>query len=166
MSNCPFCDKPVLAGATSCPYCRAPLSGLQSPASDELEQQVRSLLDRGEKIEAIKLYREATAASLLDAKNAVEALERGGPLAEPAAPQEGVAPSQGDWEHEVLKRLEAGQKIDAIRWYREQRGVGLKEAKEAVEALAERAGIATRGGCLSVVLCVLAGAAMLRVCWS
>ena len=31
--------------------------------------------------------------------------------------------------------LAAGRKIDAIKLYREQHGVGLKEAKEAVEAL-------------------------------
>ena len=32
--------------------------------------------------------------------------------------------------------LAAGRKIEAIKLYREQHGVGLKEAKEAVEAIA------------------------------
>jgi len=36
----------------------------------------------------------------------------------------------------VEELMAAGRKIDAIKRYREQHAVGLKEAKEAVEALA------------------------------
>ena len=36
---------------------------------------------------------------------------------------------------EVAKLMNAGQKIQAIKLYREQTGVGLKEAKEYVESL-------------------------------
>jgi hypothetical protein len=39
----------------------------------------------------------------------------------------------------VLALLAAGRKLEAIRAYREATGVGLKDAKEAVEALAARA---------------------------
>jgi ribosomal protein L7/L12 len=39
---------------------------------------------------------------------------------------------------EVEAHLRAGRKIDAIRRYRELHGVGLKEAKDAVEALDAR----------------------------
>lgn len=35
----------------------------------------------------------------------------------------------------VESALHAGRKIDAIKLYREQNGVGLRDAKEAVEAL-------------------------------
>lgn len=40
-----------------------------------------------------------------------------------------------DADPEVLSALAAGQKILAIKLYREKTGVGLKEAKEAVERL-------------------------------
>jgi ribosomal protein L7/L12 len=36
---------------------------------------------------------------------------------------------------QLLVHLAAGQKIEAIRLYRERTGLGLKEAKDAVEAL-------------------------------
>ncbi len=39
--------------------------------------QIRSLLQRGNKIEAIKMYREATGVGLAEAKAAVEAIEAG-----------------------------------------------------------------------------------------
>jgi ribosomal protein L7/L12 len=42
--------------------------------SPDLEQQVRSLLDQGRKIDAVKLYKERMEVSLLEAKQAVESL--------------------------------------------------------------------------------------------
>jgi ribosomal protein L7/L12 len=41
----------------------------------------------------------------------------------------------------VLQKLEQGRKIQAIKLYREQTGVGLKEAKDAVEELARQRGL-------------------------
>src|SRR5690349_4130205 len=41
----------------------------------------------------------------------------------------------------VLQELEQGRKIQAIKLYREQTGVGLKEAKDAVEELARLRGL-------------------------
>jgi ribosomal protein L7/L12 len=41
---------------------------------DDFEDQLASLLGQGQKIQAIKLYREATGAGLKDAKDAVEAI--------------------------------------------------------------------------------------------
>jgi ribosomal protein L7/L12 len=103
----------------------------------------------GRKIEAIKLYREVTGAGLKEAKEAVEALDRRGGL-----------PSVDDPEFEpgLLSLLRQGLKIDAIKLYRERTGAGLKEAKEAVEALASRHGIAPKGpGCAGVVALALGG---------
>ena len=40
--------------------------------------EIRDLLARGKKIEAIKRYREETGAGLAEAKSAVEAIEAGG----------------------------------------------------------------------------------------
>jgi ribosomal protein L7/L12 len=48
----------------------------------------------------------------------------------------GVYPEEGKAkEDDVLRLLQAGEKIMAIRCYREIHNVGLKEAKDAVEAL-------------------------------
>jgi hypothetical protein len=41
----------------------------------------------------------------------------------------------------VLEELLAGRKIQAIKVYREATGVGLKDAKDAVELLARRRGL-------------------------
>jgi hypothetical protein len=64
-------------------------------------------------------------------------------------------------EGELLSLLGRGEKIRAIKLYRERTGVGLKEAKDAVEALARRQGNVPKGaGCagllvLSLGLCVV-----------
>jgi len=53
--------------------------GIQPPdpgAASGLSPGVRQLADVGQKIQAIKLYREATGAGLADSKDAVEKLER------------------------------------------------------------------------------------------
>lgn len=41
----------------------------------------------------------------------------------------------------VVQELEQGRKIQAIKLYREQTGVGLREAKEAVEEIARQRGL-------------------------
>lgn len=38
-------------------------------------------------------------------------------------------------EEDILKAAQSGQKIQAIKWYRTLHGVGLKDAKEAVEKM-------------------------------
>ncbi|GIJ61061.1 hypothetical protein Vau01_085770 [Virgisporangium aurantiacum] len=45
---------------------------------------------------------------------------------------------------DVVAHLVAGNKIQAIKIYRERTGVGLKEAKDAVEDIARRHGITGR----------------------
>lgn len=43
------------------------------------------------------------------------------------------------WRHDVMDALRHGRKIEAIKRYREETGVGLAEAKSFVEALEEAA---------------------------
>jgi ribosomal protein L7/L12 len=87
---------------------------------------------------------------LKEAKDAVEAIQRG--QAARSGPQ-----GDRDLENEVVSFLEQGQKIEAIKRYRERTGVGLKEAKDAVERMAERRGLATSqgAGCFGAVLLAL-----------
>lgn len=71
-------------------------------------------------------------------------------------------------EHEILRLLREGKKIMAIKIHREATGLGLKESKEAVEALAQRHGLsnvtpANTGGlvlALGAVLLAIAAAMM------
>lgn len=88
-------------------------------------------LAAGNKIEAIKFYREATHSSLVDAKNTVEAMAAGRTVAMPAPSPAAVALSTGD----VENLIRAGRKIDAIKAFREKTGLGLAEAKAAVEMM-------------------------------
>jgi len=46
----------------------------------------------------------------------------------------GIDPNQGV-DEKIMELMKAGQKIEAIKLYREQTGVGLKEAKDYVESL-------------------------------
>jgi hypothetical protein len=104
--ECPNCGAPIdFAGSatTTCPFCNSHLAltddGVKTASalnagtptvgapSDRLEpaasplgidpEQIRQLVRTGNKIGAIKLYREQTGAGLREAKDAVEAIERG-----------------------------------------------------------------------------------------
>jgi len=113
----------------------------------DFEAELRALLAEGRKIAAIKRYREETGVGLAEAKQAVEALERDEP------PPTGE-PADSSSEAEIVALLQQGRKIKAIKLYRERTGVGLKEAKDAVEAIGADRGIVTPSGsgCLGVVL--------------
>jgi len=161
MPTCVFCNQPVSAGATKCPKCGADLfpadiaraADLASPAT---EGDVVSMLQQGRKIDAIRIYREQTGAGLREAKDAVEALERGENL--PAAARAAGSPGvRADLKADVWALLQDGQKIQAIKFYRERTGCGLKQAKDAVEAVGREHGVEPgTAGCLGVILFCLA----------
>lgn len=154
MPKCPSCQQDVSLDHERCPVCGALLA---DGGRKELENELRGLLEQGRKIEAIKLYRERTGTGLREAKDAVEALQAGAAL-----------PSRNrldpNLEQNLVVLLERGKKIDAIKEYREATGAGLKEAKDAVEALSAEYGLTSvRAGCmgllamLAILLGVLAG---------
>ncbi len=130
MIRCQFCHQDNPTGTACCARCGAPLSRPERPVTPtpELEKQIRSLIDEGSLIEAIKRFRELTGASIREAKDAVEAIEQGRPFPLSGQPH-------ADFESELTGMLQAGRKIDAIKRFREQTGAGLKEAKDAVEAI-------------------------------
>lgn len=113
---------------------------------------IASLLQAGQKSSAIKIYREDTGASLSDARAAVERMEQQIQLSgmsepQPSGVQEEVVVSgtctlarEVDMkavQAEVENLLSQDKKIAAIKVYREQTGTGLREAKEAVERIAD-----------------------------
>jgi ribosomal protein L7/L12 len=61
-----------------------------------------------------------------------------------------------EFDKEILGLMKGGKKIDAIKRYRAKTGLGLKEAKDAVESMAAEYGIESKGiGCASVLLFAL-----------
>jgi ribosomal protein L7/L12 len=95
-------------------------------------QKIHDYIHNQQIIHAIKLYREATGASLVEAKSAVEEMARD----EFSKPQSGVR----DYDNPILEsRLKSllvkGRKIDAVKIFREEYGVGLKEAKDHVDQI-------------------------------
>ncbi|RPH58015.1 MAG: zinc-ribbon domain-containing protein, partial [Chloroflexi bacterium] len=140
--DCPNCGAPIDSGERACPYCGAAIKasapvppqiqldrdlfsgniGLNANDSDEF-REVREQIARGNKIEAIKIYREKTGVGLKEAKDAVEALEAGSPvvvsqanLASGAA--QGGAAGLADQAAKIAAikdYLQQGKKIEAIK---------------------------------------------------
>jgi ribosomal protein L7/L12/sugar lactone lactonase YvrE len=143
--RCPYCTNTVIVPdelrrqePPTVPYHAAQGAGL----GDAIEQALRfaevaTLVRGGNKIQAIKLYRELTGTGLAEAKDAVERLERGEPLALQQTSFGLAAPVAADQHSaaigEVKRLLREYNKIAAIKVFREAFGVGLKEAKDAVE---------------------------------
>ncbi len=161
-SRCPFCSHQNPRGAARCEKCQAwltqsadaPSAPLATPPVPHSAQDPSGALDpefvaellecvrAGQKIEAIRRLREATGSGLVEAKDAIEALEAGRQTARP----DGPPPPASTADNEILELLRSGNKIAAIKLYRERTGGGLKDAKEAVEALGRAHGISTPQG--------------------
>lgn len=151
MLSCVFCEQENLLTSSQCQNCGAPLPTASTSQLDEpvFQAHLARLLAEGQKIQAVAAYRRRTGTSLAAAKDAVESLDcdsqfrTGQPIA--------------DIEWEVGKLLERGEKINAVKFYRDQTGIGLKEAKDEVEALELRLGLepenaVQQAGCFGMVL--------------
>jgi ribosomal protein L7/L12 len=108
------------------PELRAGPTGLD----DHFTSELRQLLVSNQKLEAIKRYRERAGVGLKEAKDAVEALARG-----PALPTVAAAPQTPGSLESVRALAAQGKKLEAIKRYRALTGLGLAEAKAAVEAM-------------------------------
>ena len=108
------------------------------PASGR-DDAIAEALRRGNKIEAIKLYRERRGVDLRTAKEAVEAMMTGGPSAwAPSVGRRSAGPARVEDFDDVVAAVDNGQLILAIKLYREHTGVGLKDAKDAVDDFRSR----------------------------
>lgn len=160
MSRCPFCDCDNPPGTKVCRECRAELPEADEIAAPSDGDKLADLIKRGEKIGAVKLYRQQTGAGLKEAVDAIEAMQRG---TRPPQPR-GVEATPTEFP-EVVSLIEQGKKIAAIKAYRDKTGAGLANAKAAVEALAVDRGVTfPRGGCAGAVLaCVVLGLVFARI---
>lgn len=116
-----------------------------------LPPQVTALLRSQRKIEAIKLVLDSNPGlGLRDAKNAVEAYEQRLRQGLPEADAVDVAAAPGPaapagFPDGARVAIRSGQKLIAIKIVREAYGLGLREAKDLVEAYAERGDAALAG---------------------
>ncbi|MCC9603332.1 hypothetical protein LOC67_22510 [Stieleria sp. JC731] len=119
--------------------------------SDELNDKIRDLLSEGKKIAAVKLVRERQKCSLREAVNTVELIESGNEvsISDPAPASDGEMDA-------VLDAIEKGEKLRAVKLYRESTGADLRESKEFVESLTRQLGgsatTSTQTGCFSSIL--------------
>jgi hypothetical protein len=77
MKECPFCVKQIEDDAIKCRHCGRILQDFASTAGARPDDDVRGLIRCGNKIDAIKLVRERSNLGLKEAKDYVEAVERG-----------------------------------------------------------------------------------------
>lgn len=104
------------------------------PATAANDAELNDAVASGRLIDAIRRYRNLTGTGLVEAKAAVEALMQGRDPAREAERTNAVKAAALN-DAEVNDALAAGNLIGAIKRYRELTGVGLAEAKQAVETL-------------------------------
>jgi ribosomal protein L7/L12 len=104
-----------------------------SGISTSQEGQIKELVAKGQKVAAVKLYREMTGVGLAEAKDAVEALQSGESLIIPTP----VIIGEPDpfLENRIKRLLAERKKIEAVKVYREAYKCGLKDAKDAVDLI-------------------------------
>ena len=95
------------------------------------DEDIEVLAQSGRKLAAVKAYRKMHGVGLQQAKDAVEEMLKKGYHS-----TNHVDDSMNISSYEKILRIaKSGHKIEAIKTYRELYGVGLKEAKEAVETM-------------------------------
>ncbi|WP_083983355.1 ribosomal protein L7/L12 [Actinomadura hibisca] len=101
-----------------------------------VEARALELISQGLPVQAVKEVRQETGLSLKDAKDYVDALKDGRPTlaasVAPPAPWERVPAAARD---RAARLLAQNRKIQAVKEVREATGMGLKEAKDYVDAL-------------------------------
>jgi ribosomal protein L7/L12 len=98
---------------------------------DHDDEDVEVLAQSGRTMAAIKAYRKLHGVGLKEAKDAVDAMLTKG-YHDSHHVDDDMNLSQDE---EILRIANSGHKIQAIKLYREVYGVGLKEAKDAVETM-------------------------------
>lgn len=126
-----------------------------SQITEQQLAQIKSALKHS-KLEAVKIYKSLSGASLLESKQFVESLSDGNSPQTEAAGDNELTATQMD---QVLDALGKGQKIEACKLYRNFSGSTLKESKEFVEKLSEelQLELPSGSGCGGAILLFIVG---------
>jgi ribosomal protein L7/L12 len=93
--------------------------------SNDTLQKVQALLAQNQKVRAVKVVKDETNCSLKEAKDYIDQLGL-----------QKVTPSfNGSVDDELRALLAAGRKLEAVKLYKEQSGLGLAASKDYVEKL-------------------------------
>lgn len=136
MQQCTFCNSTVIVPGSVINHSTPEQNAFGDTAAKIAE--IKRLVYQNEKIQAVKLYRETFGTGLKESKDAVEEIARGAWTTPAASVVTGQMPPLGDLPGrmaEIKRLIDSGQKIEAIKIFRETFGTGLKEAKDAVEAM-------------------------------
>lgn len=150
--HCPTCGAPLAfsgdAPVVACTYCnnsvivpetlrrRSPQEMGPGFLSASHFGDISLLLANNKKIEAIKLLRELSGLGLKEAKDIADAIQRGEHVGPITLQHENVSVQSSVLDQrQLLELVDKGQKIEAIKQLREATGLGLKEAKDVIDAL-------------------------------
>lgn len=103
-----------------------------TPRTD-LPTSVQAALAQGDELEAIKLLRSTTGLGLKEAKDLIDGHSN-------AMGQHSRASVPSTLPPQVMNALQRGDKIEAIKLMRQATGLGLKEAKDLVDAAQSQLG--------------------------
>lgn len=95
-------------------------------------QKIHKYIHDQQLINAIKLYREATGVGLAEAKQAVEEMARD-EFTKPSSEMQ--MNNDPIMDNKIRSLLAKGKKVEAVKIYREEHGIGLKEAKDYVDQI-------------------------------
>ncbi|WP_175490809.1 ribosomal protein L7/L12 [Clostridium gasigenes] len=98
---------------------------------ENIDVELKNLIEEGKKIKAIKRYRIVTGLGLKEAKDYVDLLSKSNNTVISDAVVENI-------DVELKNLIKEGKKIKAIKKYRIVTGLGLKEAKDYVDSLSEK----------------------------
>jgi ribosomal protein L7/L12 len=129
-----------------------PLPPPEPVADKKLNFEIIELARKGEKIRAIKLFREMHGSSLREAKDAIDSIgvqnievSRRLLSGSTSDPDDGAGQESGSGEtrcrhprHEdVVEKVRRGQRIEAVKLYRQFYGVDLGQARKAINLIAD-----------------------------
>jgi ribosomal protein L7/L12 len=103
-------------------------------ATDDVEPEVTALVEAGQLSEAVQRVRELKGLSPPEARAWVDGLRAGHATLRSRTPALVMRLDEADIQREIRE----GRLLNAIKLYQELTGAGLKEAKDAVQALRDR----------------------------